>query len=126
MSLKEQIEKAEDRPRKEEVVPEWCCTVYITTLASCEMDAWQASISTDGENKNLKNVKARLVAKCLEDKDGARQFSDNEAAALGMKSALVIDRLFDIASALNGIGEQEVKELAGNSESGPGDDSPSD
>ena len=74
-----------------------------------------------GRNRriNLRNIRARLLARALCNADGSRKCSDGDAAWLGTKNAAVIDRLFSTAQRLSGVRDEDVEELAGNSEPGP-------
>jgi hypothetical protein len=61
-------------------------------------------------------MRAKLLVKCLIDEAGERLFTDQDAPALGAKSGAVIDKLYDVASRLSGLSEEEKKEMEGNSE----------
>lgn len=125
MSLtKDEILKIDDVEIRQ--VSAWGGHVHIRSITAKERDDFEASVN-DGENRNLANMRARLVVKCLCDDAGNLLF-DNEiagAADLGKKSGLVLDRLFEVATALNGMSKKDVEELAGNSEGGKAADSPS-
>jgi hypothetical protein len=111
LSLKDQILSAEDRPSEEVPVKEWGCSVWVTTLAGTDRDDWERWI-TDAEGKvTTANIRARLLVRCLADEPGNRLFTDEEAVALGRKSAAVLDRLFTIAQRLNGLSRKDVAEL---------------
>lgn len=74
---------------------------------------------------NLANMRARLVVLTLVDADGKRVLGDEDADALGEKSAAVIARLFDVAQRVNALSADEVKALEKNSVTSPGGDSAS-
>lgn len=109
-------------------VPEWGGKVRIKGLTAGERDTFEASI-LQGKGKNTsvnhKNMRAKLLAMSIVDAEGNRIFGNDDIAALGKKSSKAINRLFDIATELNGIGEDDVEELAGNSEADRSDDSSS-
>ena len=44
-------------------------------------------------------------------------FTDRDVERLGKKSALALDRIYEVAQRLNGIGKKEIDELTKNSES---------
>jgi len=73
-------------------------------------------IDQKGKNRqnNMANLRARLVALSVVDDKGTRIFTDDDVKALGKKSAKALDRVFSVAQRLNGIGESDVEELAGN------------
>ena len=93
-------------------VPEWGGTIYLRGLRGIERDAFETSM-WDGEGKdkkqNLANLRARLLVRSISDENGVRVFGDDDAAELGLRSGKVLDRLYDIAAALSGIGPQAVE-----------------
>lgn len=108
-------------------VPEWGGDVIIRGLTGDELDAFQGSIrqfrpSLDGKGMEpvliQEGMRAKLLVKCLVDEAGERLFTDQDAPALGAKNGSVIDKLYDIASRLSGLSEEEKAEMEGNSEAG--------
>ena len=118
MSLltKEAILAAEDRQTEDVAVPEWGGTVRVRSLSGAERDAYEAHIVQvrgDGSKRvNLKNLRGKLVSLSVVDEDGGRLFSDEDADALGDKSAAALERVFDVARRLSGLSEDDVTELA--------------
>lgn len=105
-------------------VPEWGGEVIIRGLTGEELDNFQGSVrqfrpSLDGKGMEAvlvqDNMRAKLLVKCIVDEAGERLFTDQDASALGAKNGAVIDRLYDVASALSGLSEAEKEELEGNS-----------
>lgn len=110
-------------------VPEWGGVVRVRGLTASQRDAFEAaSLQGKGKNTsvNLHNLRARLVALCIVDEDGNQLFAERDVHVLGQKSAAAIDRIYDTATRLSGIGENDVEELTKNSESDQSDDSISD
>lgn len=111
--------------RIEEVsVPEWGDTVFVKELNAAERDQFETSMmKVDRKGRfagtNMVNLRARLAALAICDKDGNRLFSDEDAAALGLESAAVLDRVFSVAQRLAGITEADMADLEKNSVSGP-------
>lgn len=103
MLSKDLILSAQDLPAEVVPVPEWGGEVRIRTMTGTERDAFEQSLSLDGQRK-LDNLRARLLAKVIVDDNGARLFSDEDAAALGGKSSAALNRCFDVAQRLNGLG----------------------
>lgn len=107
---------ASDRPTRNVEVPEWGGTVMVRGLTGAERDAYEASMvqaSPGGKVRtNLRNIRARLVALTCVDEDGARLFTDGDVEALGDKSAVAMERVFDVARKLSGLTEDDVEELA--------------
>lgn len=115
-------------------VPEWGGDVIIRGLTGDELDAFQGSIrqfrpSLDGKGMEpvliQEGMRAKLLVKCLVDEAGGRLFTDQDAPALGAKNGSVIDKLYDIASRLSGLSEEEKAEMEGNSAAATDDSSTS-
>lgn len=116
-ALREQILSSDDIVTREIKVPEWGCTLTVTTLTGAERDDYEAGLIKDRQ-PDLRNMRAKLCARCIVDKDGKRVFADFDIEALGKKSALALDKVFEVAQQLNGIGVKELEELAKNSVAG--------
>lgn len=104
MLSKEAILSAVDRNRVLIDVPEWGGSVWVAAISAAEKDAFDAeNFVKRGERyePRLDNVKARFLVRCLEDDDRKPLFGLHDAAALGAKSAAVIDRLYEVAARLN-------------------------
>lgn len=118
MSLtREQILAAKDLPSEPVHVPEWGGDLFVRTMTGVERDAFEQSLlSNRGKDKqvNTRNIRARLVVLCAVDAKGNRLFADDDAGALGKKSAAALDRVFAVAQRLNGLRDTDVEELAGN------------
>lgn len=118
MSLRDEILAVDDLDVREVKVPEWNQIVWIKALSGKERDAYEQSLVQlrgDEPIPNMGNLRAKLVARALADEDGKRVFTDQDINALGGKSAVVLDRLFDIAAKMSGLNRDDVDELAGNS-----------
>lgn len=117
-----------DLPRERVEVPEWGGAVFVRTLTGKERDAFEKSLVT-GKGKQmqltLSNVRGRLAVQAIVDEEGQRIFSDADADALGDKSALALERIFEVAMRLAGLKEEDVDELMGESEGGRSVISPS-
>jgi hypothetical protein len=109
---------ADDLPRERVACPEWGGDVFVRTLTALDRDAWEQETYTArqaaGRIGKSVNVRASLCARVICDAAGARVFSDEDIAALGAKSGRVLDRLFEVAQRLNGIGVADVEELEKN------------
>lgn len=119
---KAQILSAEDRGRELVDVPEWGGSVYVQAMSGAERDAFEASMLEINEDakgrvtttRKMENLRAKMCARCLVGEDGVRLFEEADIAALGAKSAKALDRVFSVAQRLNGVGEKDLEELAGN------------
>lgn len=100
-------------------VPEWNGTVLVRGLTGTERDEFERScVSGRGKKAevNLRNFRAKLVVMCARTPDGSSPlFLENDADALGKKSAAAIERLFEPAARLSGLTQEDMDELAGNS-----------
>lgn len=111
-------------------VPEWNNeVVLIRGLTGAQRDEFEATNRRNGD-QNLNNIRARFLVRCIVTENGTRIFADQDAAALGKKSSAAIDRLWDVATDLNGSSEKATEEMEGNSgttgtEAGSGSSSPS-
>lgn len=126
---REQILGVADLGHEDVDVPEWGGVVRVGMLTGMERDAFEQEIVVRQGKKthlNLNNIRARLVALCVVDGDGQRVFSETDVKALGRKSAVALNRVFEVAQRLNGLTEQDMEELAGNSANGQSGDSISD
>lgn len=126
---REQILGADDLKSEDVPVPEWGGTVRVRALSGAERDAYEAGIVTlrgDGSKTvNMKNLRGRLVSLSCVDEDGSRLFTDEDAIALGDKSASALERVFDVARRLSGLSEEDVEELAEGFAPAPSDGSTS-
>ena len=126
---REAILSADDLPAETVDVPEWGGKVRIRTMTGSERDAFESSlIGTGGKDtsKNLRDLRARFASLVIVDESNERLFSEKDVKALGRKSAAALDRVFAAGQRLNGLSNQDVDELAGNSMSDHSEDSVSD
>jgi hypothetical protein len=113
---KDQILQAEDVKTEEVEVPEWGGKVKVKTLSGRERDQLEASVISRPGERNLTNLRAKIVALSVVGPDGERLFSFEEAVELGKKSARALDRIFAVAQRLSGFTPQDVEELSKKSE----------
>ena len=86
----------------------------VRTMSGAERDQFEQDYLDAKEKGKNPNIRGRLFALCVIDKSGNRVFTDEDAEVLGQKSAKELDRVFAIASKLNGIGKEDIAELEGN------------
>lgn len=94
-------------------VPGWG-TVAIKNMTSAERDEFEESLLVGkGQNRqvNVRNLRAKLIARCLVDADGNRLFTEKDIPALGKKSAAAINVIFTRCQVLNGLTEEQTAEL---------------
>src|SRR5437879_1765382 len=84
-------------------VPEWGGTILVRGLTGEERDAFEASCVQGRGRKaevNLRNLRAKLAVQACRNADGTRLFMDDDAPALGRKSAAAINRIYEVAARL--------------------------
>jgi hypothetical protein len=125
---KDQILQASDIPIHEVEVPEWGGSVFVKGMTGTERDKFESSIIEMRGNQqrvNMIDVRAKLACYTICDEKGKRLFTDVEIKELAKKSASALQRIFDVAQKLSGIGADDVESLLKNSESAPAEDSTS-
>ena len=123
---RDQILQTDDMQTQDVPVPEWGGVVRVTGLTGAQRDAFESEVVVmNGRDmqRNTRNIRARLVAVTVVDEQGKRLFTHQDIEALGGKSAKALDRVFSAASALSGLSESDVEELAENFADGQSDDS---
>ena len=119
------ILQREDIKTEDVEVPEWGGTVRVRGMTGVQRDAFEASLiqqpETNGRRRrkqqeqqqtNMENIRAKLTAWCCVDDQGGRLFAESDVQALGGKSAAALARIFDVATRLSGITEEDVDEMA--------------
>jgi hypothetical protein len=103
-------------------VPEWNGEVNVRGLTLAEKDQWTESLM-NGPGKelgvgkvNMTGATAKLCALCMRGEDGNILFDESDIPALQAKSASALDRVFQVAQRLSGIGQEEIEETVKNSE----------
>lgn len=109
------ILKAKDTKVSDPIpVPEWGGDVRVKTLSGTERDAFEDAYS---QNK-MKQFRCRFLVLTLCDDGGERLFADGDVDALGQKSSVVINRLFEAAWSHNAFTTQAVESLGEGSPDG--------
>ncbi len=114
---RDEILNIKDLPVEEVYVEEWQAWVRVRGLTGAERDQFEQSIvETRGKDTrvNLRNIRAKLVTLCVVDEEGKRLFKDEDVELLGRKSAVALNRIFEVAQRLSGLRPEDVEELAGN------------
>lgn len=111
---KQAILQAPDLQLEEVAVPEWGGSVLVRGLTGTERDSFEASVITrEGKRveMDLTNMRAKLVVRCVVDENGDRLFSDADAVVLGSRSAVALNRVFEVAQRLSGLTEADMDDL---------------
>lgn len=109
--------------------PEWGGDVRLKSIRGSQRDAYEASVlEQNGSDRkvNMRNARAKLIVLCAVDDEGRALFSADDVNALGRKNAKPIDRLFDAARKLAGMGADDVEKLTENFGATPDDGELSD
>lgn len=112
---------AKDIPTEDVAVSEWGGTVLVRGLDGQGRDEWEASTVTTRAGRAVRdtaNIRAKLVARCIIDPETREPlFTQRDVDALGRLSGAALDRVWEVACRLSGIGERDAEELEGKSPS---------
>jgi len=126
---RQDIVDAKDISTETVEVPEWGGSVIVRMMSGADRDQFQQScmiVRADGKHEaDMRNMQPKLVAACVIDEQGNLLFGPDEVADLAAKSAVAIERVFDVAQRLNGLAPGAVGEAVKNSPPGPNGASPS-
>ena len=113
---KEAILSMDDLPIEEVKVPEWNGTVRMRSLSGKERDEFESAVQfrSKGNRVDIKELKVTLLSLTIVDEENKLIFTKEDLTTLNAKSAKAIDQLFAVATKMNGIGEEAVKELGKN------------
>jgi aminopeptidase-like protein len=77
----------------------------------------QFQLSSGKSNtRKLKEIRERLVVACLCDEEGVLLLQDSDVDAVGAQPAAVVERIVDAAQKVCGMSNNDVEDLAKNSE----------
>lgn len=125
---RDQILKIQDIKTEEVLIPEWGdgVGVIVRGLTGAERDTFEESIIDQKGKKTrvvMRNARARLVSMSAVDENGKLIFTQADVEAIGQKNAAALDRIYEVASRLSGISEDDMEELVKNSEAIQSEDS---
>jgi hypothetical protein len=92
-------------------------SVFVRVLSAAELDEYDSTLLIgEGEERKVdyRNMRARFCCYVLSDEQGNRLFAPADADALGKKSAIVLDRIFDAGQRLNLMHRGAVEETRKN------------
>lgn len=118
---RDEILKIQDIKTEEVFIPEWGdgVGVLVRGLTGAERDTFEESVIDQKGKKTrvvMRNARARLVSMSAVDENGKFIFSEADVEALGRKNAAALDRIYEVASRLAGISDEDMDELLKNSE----------
>lgn len=83
-------------------------------MTGTERDSYESGLIVQKGKRSsveLRDIRAKLVARCLVDESGERIFRDEDVAEVGKMSAPLLDRLYKVAQRLSGLSEEDLEEL---------------
>lgn len=101
-------------------VPEWtdpatgADTVMVRELSGRERDEWESSLTVQRGGKmipDVRNMRAKLVARSVIGEDGGPVFAPEDVDMLGELSAAALDRVFEAAARLSGLNPDDLEEM---------------
>lgn len=117
MLTREQILQCNDITIEQVEVPEWGGSLYVKSLTGAERDWLEMSIFQEKKtdtNANMKNFRAKLASLSICDEKGERLFTDKDIDVLAGKSAIALQRIFNIAQKLSGLSPEDADSLVKN------------
>jgi hypothetical protein len=118
---------AEDILSTDDTIIEWCPVpewgngkggVYVRSLMGNELDDYQGSLLTkNGKGKQVvtyDNMRTKLCVKTICNKEGVQLFNNGQIALLAKKNAAGLSRVFEVATRLSGLKEEDIKEMEDN------------
>ncbi len=116
---REDMLKVEDILTEDVYVKQWGGWVCVKTLTGAERDKFEKAV-VEYKNKQVitkDNIKAKLVALTVVNPETMEPlFTSADIEALGKKSAGALAKIYDTASKLSGLSNDDVEELAKNSD----------
>ncbi|MDO6718814.1 hypothetical protein Q4575_05340 [Psychrosphaera sp. 1_MG-2023] len=115
MNLRDKI-LSQPTPTMDKVhVKAWNVDVFIKPLTIKEHEEWESlAFSKNGKRSENVSLKASLVIACAHDESGTKIFTNDDIGSLSELYAEPINKLFAKCSELNGLTDNDVKELEGN------------
>lgn len=106
---KQEIVDAQDLKHEIVNVAEWGGSVRVQVMNGTNRDLYEVGMLTRTEGKsetNLHDMRARLCAMTIADENGTLLFTEAEISELGKKSSVALDRVYEVAARLNGLGKE--------------------
>lgn len=97
---------AQDLKTSDVNVGEWGGTVRVSMLTGTARDELGKIMAGEDAQTSYREL---LVAACVVDETGARIFTFDDVKALGAKSAVALQRVFDAAQKLNAVSAAAVE-----------------
>jgi hypothetical protein len=88
--------------------------VGIRVMSGTEREAWERQAFGDDGKADLKDFRAKLVAKTVCDASGVRMFSDDDITAVSGLPFPTLRELYDVSAKVNSLTTEDVDELTKN------------
>jgi len=109
------IFSASDSKINQVEIPEWGGTIFVKTMSGIERDKFESDHTRlKKTGQELYNFRARFAVCVVCDQEGTLLFKAEDAEKIGCKSAKSLDRIFEAASAMNGMTAEDVETLEKN------------
>lgn len=95
-------------------VPAWNQNIYLRTPTALEKGRFEATVTGDGEKRDIRTLKLRLCIMTICDGNGARLFTNADIEKLGEKSSQAIETIATEALKMIQITEDELENAAKN------------
>jgi len=118
MSLKDQALNARDASVERCPIPEWepdgGQPFYIRSMSGKHRDELEVILDQPSTSPLRRNIRAKVAAWSLCDADGNLVFAESDVAALGERSAVVLDRLLLAAQRKSALTLPAIEEVGKN------------
>jgi hypothetical protein len=121
VDLRNQLLNANDIKVQPLDIPAWGGTYYLRVISGKAREHFEESYSQE----KMKNFRLRFLVLTLCDEAGKPILSDADMDALGERSSVEINRVFDAAWKLNAFTQEAVDALGEGLQNAPSDDSSS-
>jgi hypothetical protein len=111
----------EDVKLTELKIPEWGRTVYVRPMTGVERDSFEAEMMGKPLATRMANIRGRTAVRVVCNEKGERLFRDDQAEAVGKKSAGALSRILVAAQGSSGLGDEGVAAAGKDSASGQSD-----
>ena len=88
--------------------------LLVQGLSGRDRDKFEAdSMGGKGRSRevNLRNIRARLLVRCLINEDKSLMFADRDQDLVGRWRGDVVDRIFSVAQRLSGMSQEDIEAL---------------
>lgn len=121
VDLRKRLLSADDVKVKPIEIPAWGGTYYLRVISGKAREAFEEAYSQE----KMKNFRLRFLLLSLCDADGKPILSEGDLDALGERSSVELNRVFEAAWRLNGFTQEAVDALGEGSHAGQSDGSTS-